>query len=304
MIINDSGLSQLNQRYNILFENSVKGAAFDWMKLAVETTSVTKTEHYPVSGASPKMREWLGERQAKNLSNYDLSITNKKYESTVEVAVEDVEDDRYGIYDSQIRDMGTQAGLLPQDLLLDLIINGQTHTCYDGQYFFDSDHPVNPRNSSAGTQSNVLTSSALAKATFQTAKTQMATLKDENGTVIGTSGNLLLVVPSVLETTAKELCYGDYISVASGSTQSNVQKGSASVLVMPQLDGTSATTWYIFDVGRAAKPFIIQKRAAPVMQNPTMAAFVQFMKDKLIYGARARYGAGYNLWQLGIKVTA
>lgn len=304
MIINDSGLSQLNQRYNILFERSVKAASFEWQKIAVETTSVTKTEHYPISGAAPKMREWLGERQAKNLSNYDLAITNKKYESTVEVAVEDVEDDRYGIYDTQIMDLGSQAGLLPQDLLLDLIINGQTRTCYDGQYFFDSDHPVNPRNSAAGTQTNVITSSALAKATFQTAKTTLATLKDENGSVIGTSGNLLLVVPSALETTAKELCYGDYISIGSGSTQSNVQKGSASVLVLPQLDATSATTWYLFDVGRAAKPFIIQRRVAPTMQNPTMAAYLQFMKDKLIYGARARYGAGYNLWQLALKATA
>jgi phage major head subunit gpT-like protein len=303
MILNDSGLSALNQRFNILFESSVKAASVAWQKLAVETTSVTKTEHYPISGAAPKMREWLGERQAKNIANYDLSITNKKYESTVEVGVEDVEDDRYGIYDSQIRDQGEQAGLLPQDLLVSLIVNGQTTLCYDGQYFFDTDHPVNPNDSSLSTQSNVLTSSALTEPNYQAARTRMFGFKDENGSIISVNPGLL-VVPAALEGTAKKILFGDNISVASGSTQTNVQKGTAELMVLPQLDASSTTTWYLFDASRSVKPFLIQKRVAPVMQNPTMTAYAQFMKDKLIYGVRARYGAGYNLYQLALKCTA
>jgi phage major head subunit gpT-like protein len=305
MIINDSGLAYLNQRYNILFENKLASTEVNWKDIAMEQQSNTKTEHYPISGSAPKMREWIGERQFKNLQNYDLSVTNRKFESGVAVKVEDVEDDRYGIYDGQIQDMGREAALLPQDLIVDALVAGGATLCYDGQYFFDSDHPIDPKDAAKGVQSNLTTTAPLNEANYAAGRAKMMTLKGENGNILRVEPTIL-VVPAALELTGRRLVYGANISQTGGSTQDNVMRGTSKLMVLPQLDGTpnGTTNWYLIDGSRSVKPILFQNRVAPAMQNPTMAAYQQFMKDELIYGARARAAVAFYLWQLAAKFTA
>lgn len=44
-----------------------------------------------------------------------------------------------------MQQMGQDAALHPDELLFGLIALGFTTNCYDGQYFFDIDHPVGPQ---------------------------------------------------------------------------------------------------------------------------------------------------------------
>ena len=88
-----------------------------------------------------------------------------------------------------------------------------------------------------------------------------------------------------------------------GVPVSNVMKGTADVLVAPQLAGTD-TTWYLFDTTKPMKPFIYQNRQAPqftFLNRPDSENL--FFRKKFIFGADARAAAGYGLWQLALKST-
>lgn len=89
------------------------------------------------------MQKWAGDRIIRNLKAYKYSIENEKFEMTIAVKRDDIEDDQVGIYGPMFRDMGAQAGLHPNQLVFGALKKGHELLCHDGQYFFDADHPVN-----------------------------------------------------------------------------------------------------------------------------------------------------------------
>lgn len=304
MLITPSTLDSLTYGFHVDFKSGIELAPATWKSWASEMPSATKTEKYPFANLFPRFREWVGDRISKSLTANDYSLTNKRWEATVEVPREDIEDDRIGLWSSAMQDLGAAAQLLPEDALVDALIAGGSSLCYDGQYFFDTDHPVDPYDASKGVQANLLTSTALSEANYAAARAAMRNFKGDDGKRLRVEPNLL-VVPPALERLARTLVQADHISQSSGSTQTNVYKGSAGVLVLPELTRDSATTWYLFDVSRAIKPLFWQKRIAPEFQMITSLQAEHVIKtDKFLWGARARGAAGYALWQLAVKCTA
>ncbi|MFV1934921.1 Mu-like prophage major head subunit gpT family protein [Phaeobacter gallaeciensis] len=113
----------------------------DFTKIATVIQSTSKSETYGWLGKFPKMREWIGARVIKDMKAHGYTITNKDFEGTVGVDRNDIEDDNLGIYAPLFQEMGHSAGQQPDDLTFSLLANGRAETCYDGQYFFDTDHP-------------------------------------------------------------------------------------------------------------------------------------------------------------------
>src|SRR5690606_27387688 len=55
---------------------------------------------------------------------------------------DDIRDDNLGIYRPLFEEMGMSTAAHPDRLVFELLKNGFTELCYDGQPFFDTDHPV------------------------------------------------------------------------------------------------------------------------------------------------------------------
>ena len=304
MIIKPSTLDALTVSFNMDFEKGRSMAAPTWSAFAMEAPSNTSTQKYPLTGMHPRVREWVGDRVLKNVQAYDYTITNKKFEVSVEVPREDIEDDQYGLYSNAMTSMGGQVAYWPDDLCIDALIAGGASLCYDGQFFFDTDHPVDPYDAAKGVQANLLTTTALTEANYAAARAAMMNFKDENGKPMGVMGDLL-IVPPALEKTAKTIVEAGNISQTGGSTQDNVFKGTARVLVVPRLTENSATTWYLIDSTKPIKPFIFQKRIAPEFQYITSLQSEHVIRrDTFVWGARMRGNAGYALWHLALKCTA
>ncbi len=102
----------------------------------------------------PRVREWLGDRVVQNVSTSGYTIRNRKFEQTVGVPRDDIEDDNLGLYAPLFAELGRSAAAFPDELLWPLVAAGFAAACYDGQYFFDSDHPVLDANGVAQSQSN------------------------------------------------------------------------------------------------------------------------------------------------------
>ena len=121
----------------------------------------------------------------------------------------------------------------------------------------------------------------------------MMSLTDEHGKPLNTVPDLL-VVPPQLEKAALEILRAD-LDVNGGS---NIYKESADLVVAPYLSG-SPTAWYFLDTKKAVKPFIFQRRKAPVfVSKDTPDDEGTFMKKEYVFGVDSRDNAGYGLWQL------
>lgn len=154
MIINRQTLTTLNTGYKASFQIGYDGVAPMWEKIATRVPSATASEEYAWLGAFPGMREWIGERQIKNLAQHGYTIKNRKFEMTVSVPKTSIEDDQFGVYSPLMQEMGRAASEHPDTLVYGLLKNGFATNCYDGQFFFDTDHPVVGANGAEVSVSN------------------------------------------------------------------------------------------------------------------------------------------------------
>ncbi len=143
MIINQANLAALFVAFKSAFQKGFAGAEPVWQQIATRVPSTTKEEKYGWLGQWPGLREWVGDRIIKSLALHDYSIKNKKFESTVGVPRDDIEDDTYGIYTPLMEEQGRAVKEHPDELVFALLKAGFTTTCFDGQFFFDTDHEVN-----------------------------------------------------------------------------------------------------------------------------------------------------------------
>lgn len=309
MQLTPAGLDAIFYGFDLRFQGAVKAAQPLWQRIADEIPSMGREERYPWLDRIPKFREWVGERVIQNIAARFQTIVNKDYELTLEVDRNDILDDKIGLFNPKVDMMGQQAAYLPDDLIFAALVAATAQVVYDGQYFFDTDHPVNMDDPASATQSNSL-SLALNSANYAAARAAMMSFKGADGRPLNIVPNLLMVPPA-LEQTARQIVNADMIPqqltltgpAYAGVPVSNVMKGTADVLVAPQLAGTD-TTWYLFDTTKPMKPFIYQNRQAPqftFLNRPDSENL--FFRKKFIFGADARAAAGYGLWQLALKST-
>ncbi|UQZ89539.1 hypothetical protein C4J81_15390 [Deltaproteobacteria bacterium Smac51] len=142
MITNQSTLNAMFIGFKADYQSAFAGAPRDYEKIVTVIPSATRENAYPWLGQTFKISEWLGDRVIQNLDASDYTLKNKKYEGTVAIKRDDIEDDSLGIYKPVVQGIGRAAGDHPNELVFSLLKNGFTSPCYDGQYFFDPDHPV------------------------------------------------------------------------------------------------------------------------------------------------------------------
>lgn len=142
MLINRATLQSAFVGFNAAFQSGLASATAMYPRVATKVTSTTKTNEYGWLGGMPSFREWLGDRQVNGLARHGYSLTNKSYENTIAVDRDDFEDDNLGTYAPMFADFGYTATVFPDQLVWALLKAGFATNCYDGQYFFDVDHPV------------------------------------------------------------------------------------------------------------------------------------------------------------------
>lgn len=125
-----------------LFQDASEATPTHWQKIATEVTSTTKSNTYGWLGQFPEFREWIGDRVLKSIKEWGYSIINKDWESTVDVKKTDIEDDEIGIYTPLFQEAGRASKVQPDKLVFKALKDGRAALCYDGQNFFDTDHPV------------------------------------------------------------------------------------------------------------------------------------------------------------------
>jgi len=142
MIINQASLTGIYKSFSTIFNQAFDAAPSQKDLVAMTVPSTGKSVDYKWLGDFPMMREWLGDRVIKDLSAFHYEIVNKSYEATIEVDKDDIKDDQVGVYTPMIQGIGQAAKNHPDILVFLLLAAGFETLCFDGQYYFDGDHPV------------------------------------------------------------------------------------------------------------------------------------------------------------------
>lgn len=289
MIVNQANLRGLNVSYSAAYNKAFDGFKSNYEKIATTVPSTTAETNYKWLGQIPQMREWIGDREIQKLSAYGYSITNKKFEMTVSVPKDDIDDDQYGVYAPLFSNMGEAAAQHPDTLCFDALKAGFKEKCYDGKSFFAEDHPSGEGGKQ--TASN-LSHDKLDADAYEAARTSMMCLTGDKGKSLNIVPNLLVVSPAN-EKAARLILKADQIN---GTT--NVLKDTAELLVATEL-ADKPDAWFLLCTNRFLKPIIFQKRKAIKMTSLTKDDDENvFMKDEFIWGADGRSNAGYGFWQM------
>jgi len=282
---------------------SFNSAPIAYPSLCMIMPSNGKDEEYGMLGAVPQMREWVAGRQSKTLRASKYTLTNKLFESTIEIEKTDFEDDRLGLYEHQFSDLGLRAAQHPDELMLSVMVAGASTACFDGQYFFDTDHSWGD----SGTQSNALTYDAAShtavtalefKAAFDASVVAMLGFKDDRGQpfyppTVGRLSDLTIVVPTALRGVAYQAFGATIIS-----STSNVIVDMPNIICSPYL--TSGVKFYTFYTGASIKPFIFQPRRALASQWKGMD---DRQEKQITFMCDARYAVGYGAWWNAVQTT-
>lgn len=294
MVVNQQALHGLNISYNTAFNKAFTEVVTHWQEIAMLTRSATGETSYKWLGNFPVMKEWIGEREIQKLAAFGYSIRNRKWENTISVPREDIEDDQYGVYVSQFEMLGESAALHPETLVFGAMKDGFKENCYDAVPFYSANHPYGTDGKQKFSNFSEL---ELSEASFLAARASMMMLKGENGKSLNIIPNLLAVSPAN-EEKADWLLNADYHN---GS--SNTLKGKAKVLVSTELSDLPEA-WFLLDTRRKLKPIIYQVRKEIKMTALTKDTDENvFMRDEFIWGADGRSNVGYSFWQLAFGST-
>lgn len=148
-------IKALNVGFDHSFKEGVGRAESQYLKIATKTKSNTTSTTYGWLGKMPSMREWIGARVIQDISNSGYSIVNKKFESTIGVDRVDIDDDNIGIYAPLFEELGREGAVYADELIGGLLAAGDATPCYDGQNFFDKEHPVYEKHDGTGAVSKV-----------------------------------------------------------------------------------------------------------------------------------------------------
>lgn len=154
MDVTTSNLQALDTAIRTMFNESLLKAETTYGMVSMTVSSNTRQNVYPNLSDIPGMREWLGERQINRLARDAFTILNRKFENTIAVPKEDIEDDQVGLYSSLAGEFGQTAAELADDIVWELFPKGFTTLHHDGQNFFDTDHPIEDKSGNEVSVSN------------------------------------------------------------------------------------------------------------------------------------------------------
>lgn len=289
MIVNQGSLAGLNTSYSAAFNKSFESVQTNYQRIATTVPSTTSETNYAWLGQIPQMREWIGEREIQNLSAYDYTIKNRKFEMTVAVPRDAIEDDQYGVYTPSFSNMGFSAAQHPDLLCFEALKNGFMEKCYDGKPFFATNHPSGEAGSVAVSN---MTHEKLDADAYEEARTSMMMLTGDKGKSLNLVPDLLVVSPAN-EKAARLILKADTINGTS-----NILKDTAELLVATEL-ADKPQAWFLLCTKQFLKPLIFQKRRDMKLTAKTKLEDDNvFLRDEYLWGVDGRSNVGYGFWQM------
>lgn len=275
------------------------------------------SEEYAWLGQSPAMREWIGGRNAKGFRENGLTITNKHYEATLEILVKDLRREKSGQALLRIRELAQRTNAHWASLLSTLILGGLTGVCYDGQYFFDTDH----EEGDSGAQDNDITVDISAMPATNHGTTTAPSVEEMQWAIVRgieaivsfvddqaepmneNATSFMAMVPISFMNVAMQAVDTPQ-QVAASQTALTAAKKKFNIEVVPNTRLSSWTEAFaVFRTDSEVRALIRQEETAVSLKVKGYGSEFEFDNDAHQYGVDAWRNVGYGYWQNACLVT-
>ncbi|MCK5541705.1 MAG: Mu-like prophage major head subunit gpT family protein [Desulfobacterales bacterium] len=273
-------------------------------------------ETYAWLGQSPTMREWAGGRNAKGLKENGIEVKNLHFESTIDILLKHLRRDKTGQAMVRIKELAKRANTHWASLLSTLILGGATGLCYDGQYYFDTDH----EEGKSGAQSNSLTIDISALPVINAGSITAPSVEEMQLCIIQAIGAIIgflddqgepmnedatkftVMVPVSLMFAAKTAIKTIGQVAASQTALDAFDDFEIKVAVNPRLSSWT-TQFGVFRTDSNVKSFIRQEETLPELKIKDETSEYAFDNDACEYGIDAWRNVAYGYWQNACLVT-
>lgn len=301
----------IGEFYKTLEANDGAGYVPD---LSMLMTSDQDSETYKWLGQTPAMREWVGGRNAKGFRENGLTIANKHYEATLKVLLRELRRDKTGQVLVRIRELAQRTNSHWASLISSLMNAGDSTACYDGQYFFDTDHS----EGDSGSQSNDISVdiSALpavahgsttapsieeAQQVVMQAVAQILGFVDDQGEPMNENAKSFLVVVSA----PLYIPFSSAFSVPVGRqvAEQALVPSDLSIRVAMNARSTRTAAVEVYRTDGSVKPFIRQQETPVQLKAIAEGSEYEFLNDEHLYGVDTWRNVGYGYWQHACLAT-
>ena len=267
-------------------------------------------ETYGWLGRAPSMQEWKGQRRTHKPRSFKYTIDNVEYEASLRFQRKDVRRDKHGQVMVRIGELAQKASLHWNGLLSNLIIAGESQVCYDGQYFFDTDH----QEGDSGTQSNDLTENVatttaptageMENAIFNGVK-QIIGFKDDQGDLMNEdASSFLIMVPLNIWKSAAAAVKAPLINDGAGgytNTLGTVDGIQFRIVANPRLTWTDR--FAVFRDDGVVKPFILQEEEGLKVDFLGEGSEYAIANREFLFTVEATRAVGFGYWQHACLIT-
>jgi phage major head subunit gpT-like protein len=269
-----------------------------------------ESETYRWLGQTPQMREWIGGRQAKGFVVDGMTIRNKLYEATLEIGIDDIRRDKTGQIMVRVRELATRANSHWAKLLSTLLLAGTSTTCYDGAYFFDTNHegdqtPAQSNHISFPQATSGVTTAGDMEEAILTATEQMISLVDDVGEPFNENARefLILCGPQLMSPAAAALRNPIIIDRGTSRTNTLVNIGgygftlavSARLLAL-------GNSFFVFRTDSPTRALIRQEEVPITVDAIAEGSELEFRERKHQYGVTTIRNVGFGYWQRAVQV--
>jgi phage major head subunit gpT-like protein len=297
------------------------GLAGSWMgPVSFLANSKQKVQQYKWLGMAPAVRQWIANRQPQGLRADAYSLENLKFETTLDIEVDDLNRDNFGQIKQRIDDLATRTNEHWEVLGSAALALGEAALCYDGQPFFAAAH----EEGKSGAQTNLLTASQVTQLNVAVAAAptpaEMAAailgcigyqyrFKDDQGQPLnGSARQFLVMVPVPLFVPALAAVSSPVLTTAGGAAADNLLLKAmqnngfqVSVVVNPRLDWT--VNFVTLRTDASSKPLIRQEEYDVKISAKAEGSEYEHDTDRHQYGLKFSRNVGYAFWQFATKAT-
>ncbi len=277
-----------------------------WTKLAMHFASNQESETYRWLGMVPQVRQWVGGRRVRPLRSQGVTIVNKTWEATIRVDADEQRRDKTGQIMVRINELARRVATHPNKLLTTLLSGGEAAACYDGQYFFDTDHS----EGDSGTQSNSISAGATTPTTPTDREMYEAIVKgiaqimavtDDQGEPMNEAARQFLVMVPMPFLSSTLVALSGKVVDATTNPLASGEPFNVTWVANPRLAWT--TKFALFRTDGSTRPFIFQEELPVQVQVLAEGSELEVNENQHQYGVKAIHEAGYGFWQDACLVT-
>jgi len=273
-------------------------------------------EEHKWLGMTPQMREWIGGRLIKGLRDFGVKIQNKDFEASIGIGLNEIRRNKTQQIMSRVDGLASRANTHGARLLSDLIIAGESTVCYDGEFFFDTDHS----EGDSGTQSNLITVDISAlpaevhgsitnpsveemqQAMLQGVQTMFG-FKDDQGEPINELENqFVAMVPTGLWSSGVTAVSASQLAAGQTNVIPNLPNFSITVVPSPRLTWSSDFALFGVSGNDGVAPFIRQEEQPLNVSVQAEGSPEEFHNKRHVYGVDYTGNFGPGFWQKAVKV--